>query len=400
MPKVAAKNESKVKEKVSVKGNKTTRKSTPKTVKKASKKSKKKHTAHFNALKKLGFFTLAEKRTLLTVRKCLPTGIPGLDVRSARDKEGTWGFPFGRQIEISGKPDSGKTSLLIQIASQAQKNGYTVLWIETEYSLNRKRAENLKAKLDEFFVSTPETLEKAIKVIQDAVLTVLPAEFNEVVPSGESKGLVVLFDSIGSTMTEAEANPKKDKTGIEKDSPPADFARRMSKFQRKFLRMSNERDIMVVYANKLTDKIGVTFGKRTTTYGGNAIRYHCALRFEAVYTGKIKDKSGKILGMTMKIANVKNKCEMPWQDVDNVEFYFDGGFNKSLSLLDALTYKGLIKKTGPKYSGCGLDGIRKSDFCKLVDNDESEMKKYTDMLTNIEMTDESSEEDAEDENNS
>jgi hypothetical protein len=208
-----------------------------------------------------------------------------------------------------------------------------------------------------------------------------PAQWDVMVPPGESNGLVILFDSIGATPTEAEVNPKKNVDGTEKESPPAEFARRMSKFQRRFLRMSSERDVLIVYSNKLTDKIGVTFGKRTTTYGGNAIRFHCALRFEVIYTGKLKDSKKSNVGMTMKIVNVKNKCEIPWQQADGIEYHFTDGFNSAFSLLQIMKDKKLVKKTGSKYKGpWGDEEMKRGEFMKYVKENPEKYDEFTKMI--------------------
>lgn len=133
-----------------------------------------------------------------------------------------------------------------------------------------------------------------------------------------------------------------------------------------------KRNVMIVYSNQLKDKIGVMFGKRTTTYGGNAIRYHAALRFECVMTGRIKGKGGDAEGITMKVDNQKNKCWLPYRKAEGIEFMFDGGFNYEQSLLMALESKGMVTKSGLKYKihplGNGFD-MRKADFINKLRGD-------------------------------
>jgi len=300
-------------------------------------------------LRKIGFFSLNDQKSLLTVRKCLPTGLADLDVISGRDINGVYGLPFGRQIEISGKPDSGKTSLLLEIGWNAQKAGHTVAWLETEHSLNRYRAECIGLDIEQLFVSTPEYLEQALKQMEKAVKLMESIDVTADPHISNEHGLVILFDSIAGTPTKAEVNVKQDKDGEDKESAMADFARRMSRFQRKFLRVAAERDALIVYSNQLKDKIGVTFGKRSVTYGGNAIRFHCAIRHEVSYTGRIKNEDGENIGMTMNVINVKNKILPPWQKVEGIELMFEDGFNEDFSLLQALVKKKKAKKIGPKY---------------------------------------------------
>jgi recombination protein RecA len=252
--------------------------------------------------------------------------------------------------------------MLIMIAAAAQRAGHDVIWIETEHSLNGSRADNLGVDLDTLWVTFPDYLEQGAERIEEAV--------NSMPKRGEkgynkNKGLVICFDSIAATPTQAEYDGKLT------DSQVAEFARLMFKFQRRMNGRIAKRNVMVVYSNQLKAKIGVMFGKKTTTYGGNAIRYHASLRFECVYTGKLKGKAkgAPIDGITMNVDNYKNKCFMPYKKLQGLEFSFSGGFNFAHCLLLALLEKGLVQKKGAKYTiyPLGKDvSMMKADFVKKV----------------------------------
>ena len=286
-----------------------------------------------------GFMLLTNPKTSLKVRKCLQTGIPALDAIAARDIHGVWGLPMGKQVEFAGSYDSAKTSTLIAIIAAAQKIGYKTGWEEFEHSLSRSRCENIGADIDKLWVDTPDHLELALENMQDVILK-MPKVGEQ--NYNENKGLVMVLDSIASAPTKAEVDGKVT------DSHIAEFARRMAQFQRMMNAAIGKRNVLIVYSNQLKDKIGVMFGKRKQTYGGNAIRFHCGLRFETVYTGKLK-KGNEINGITINYESVKNKVWMPYKKIENQEFYFDGGFNYEQSLIMALESKGAIVKKGSKY---------------------------------------------------
>jgi len=321
------------------------------------------------SLKKIGYKDLSDQSSSLLVRRCLPTGIPCLDVLSACDVDGVYGLPFGRQIEFSGKEDSGKTSIMLAIAASAQRQGYIVLWIETEQTLSKERAQVLGADIDYFLLDEPDYLEQAISRVKKAVEK-LP-QYDEKGYS-KNKGLVIFWDSIAATPTKAEYAPKKKKdVDEEKDSAMADFARKMSRFQRQMKKKIAKRNVMMIYANQIKEKIGVMFGSKTATYGGKALKYHCTLRFVITYTGKIKGKNNKPVGMTIKVDNIKNKCRMPFRGFEGLEFTFGGGFNYPQALLYALETLGYAKKEGPKYFVYPLGqeaSYKKSEFEKLIKN--------------------------------
>lgn len=326
-------------------------------------------------LRKLGFFQLNGEENFIKVRKCLPTGLPGLDVISARDIDGVYGLPFGKQIEISGTEDSGKTSLMLFIAAVAQALGHTVLWIETEDSIDEARARVFGANPEEFLLATPDYLEQTLSIIKKATLLISTYNSKSYKPNN---GLVIFWDSVAATPTKNEFKPKPSKEGEEEFSSKdamGEMARALSKYQRKIKRALSKRDVMIIYCNQLKDKIGVSFGEKLTTYGGRSLRYHCSIRIRTTYTGKIRstsgDDKGKPKGITIRIDNKKNKCLPPWGSVDDLEYDFTTGFNKDQALLYGLQNKGLAIKEGTKYVIHSLDTEKRftmKEFEKLLRN--------------------------------
>ena len=310
--------------------------------------------ALYKDLRDIGFFRLDGEENFLRVRKCLPTGIAALDLICARDQDGVYGLPFGKQIEISGKPDSGKTSLLLHIASQAQRIGHTVCWIETEDTLSEARAAVFGTDIEKFMLATPDYLEQALSMIKKIVLLVPKYDSREYTPN---KGMVIIWDSVAATPTKNEFTPKKGKEGEAEFSTSnvvAEFARIMSQYERKIKKRIAKRDVLIIYCNQLKDKIGISFGDKTQTYGGHALRFHCAIRMKSNYTGKLKstggDNKGQTIGITMKLENKKNKCLMPWGILEGIEYDFKRGFNIAQGLLYALEAKGFAKKKGSNYT--------------------------------------------------
>jgi recombination protein RecA len=61
----------------------------------------------------------------------ISTGSPSLDLAL-----GIGGLPRGRIIEIYGPESSGKTTIALSVAAQAQKEGGNVAFIDTEHALD------------------------------------------------------------------------------------------------------------------------------------------------------------------------------------------------------------------------------------------------------------------------
>ena len=63
--------------------------------------------------------------------ECIPTGALSLDLAL-----GIGGVPRGRVVEIFGPESSGKTTLALHIAAEAQRNGGTAAFIDAEHALD------------------------------------------------------------------------------------------------------------------------------------------------------------------------------------------------------------------------------------------------------------------------
>lgn len=305
------------------------------------------------ALAEYGYNLLTSDKNPMRVRRCLPTGIPALDVICCRDTNGVFGLPYGRQIEISGKPDAGKTSTALAIATSAQQQDQFTAWTESELELNEERAIQMGVDVSALPVTTPIYLEQSLYRIKKAVM-MLP-EYDSEQYDG-STGLVHLYDSVAAISTKAQmVNEEKRKEGEDATDQPALFASKMAKWQRIFKKILVRRDAIVVYTNHVMANIGVTFGKKTISYGGNALKYHCALRVEVTYTGKITT-GNDVVGITVNFNIVKNKHGDPFGKIGKVPFIFGHGFEQTECLLLALEHRKMLTKEGLKYR-INVDGI-------------------------------------------
>lgn len=89
----------------------------------------------------------------------ISTGSLGLDVAL-----GVGGLPRGRVVEVYGPESSGKTTLTLQVAAEAQKQGGTCAFIDAEHALDPTYAEKLGVNVDDLLVSQPDTGEQALEI--------------------------------------------------------------------------------------------------------------------------------------------------------------------------------------------------------------------------------------------
>jgi recombination protein RecA len=84
--------------------------------------------------------------------EAIPTGSLSLDIAL-----GVNGIPRGRIAEIFGPESSGKTTLCLHIAAEAQKLGGTVAFIDMEHALDPAYASRLGVDIEALLVSQPDT---------------------------------------------------------------------------------------------------------------------------------------------------------------------------------------------------------------------------------------------------
>jgi recombination protein RecA len=89
----------------------------------------------------------------------LPTGFDALDSALGG------GLPRGAIVELFGPSSSGKTTLALQIAAHAQKNGATAAWIDAEHVFDAPYASSLGVRVEELPLAQPDSAEQAMEIV-------------------------------------------------------------------------------------------------------------------------------------------------------------------------------------------------------------------------------------------
>ncbi len=264
---------------------------------------------------------------------------------------GVGGIPRGRVTEIFGPESSGKTTLALHVAANAQRGGGAAAYIDAEHALDVEYAKKLGVDVDNLLVSQPDTGEQGLEICEILVR------------SGAVD--VVVIDSVAALVPKAEIE------GEMGDSHMGLQARLMSQALRKLAGAINRSRTSVVFINQLREKIGIMFGNPETTTGGRALKFYASVRLDMRRLGPVKERE-MVIGNHVRVKVVKNKVAPPFRQAE-FDIMFDEGISRESLLVDIAAEAGIIEKAGAWYS-YGKDRIGQGrENAKLYLKDHAEL---------------------------
>ena len=275
----------------------------------------------------------------------ISTGSLGVDLAL-----GVGGLPRGRVVEIFGPESSGKTTLCLEAIAQCQKNGGICAFIDAEHAFDPVYARKLGVKVEELYLSQPDTGEQALEICDTLV---------------RSGGVdMVVVDSVAALVPKAEIE------GEMGDSHVGLQARLMSQALRKITGALSATGTTAIFINQLREKIGVFFGNPETTTGGKALKFYASVRIDVRRIETLKE-AGAPVGNRTRAKIVKNKMAPPFKQAE-FDIVYGKGISREGSIIDMGVETGIIRKSGSWFTygddqlGQGKENVRQF----LSDNPE------------------------------
>ena len=253
----------------------------------------------------------------------ISTGCLDLDIAL-----GVGGLPKGRIIEIYGPESSGKTTVALHVAAEAQKLGGAVAFIDAEHALDPSYARRLGVDTENLIVSQPDTGEQGLEIAEALVRS--------------SAIDVIVVDSVAALVPRAEIE------GEMGDSHVGLQARLMSQALRKLTGTIQKTGCIAIFINQLREKVGVMFGNPETTTGGRALKFYSSVRLDVRRIDSIK-QGESVVGNRTRVKVIKNKVAPPFKQAE-FDIMYNEGISRTGNIVDVGVKEGMVQKSGAWFS--------------------------------------------------
>jgi len=264
---------------------------------------------------------LLEGATAGQVTEWVPSGSPVLDAVLGG------GYPAGRIVEIFGPESNGKTTVALHALAETQAMGGIGVFLDAEHALDKRRAKSIGVDLKRLIYAQPETMESLFKYVEE-IISILKKK-------APDKLITIVWDSVAATPTESEIE------GEYGDAVMGIHARVMSQAFRKITGIISKYKVLFICINQVRDKIGgVSWGEKTSTFGGRALKFYSTQRLEVKRVSTLKGKVNgveKPVGISCQATVKKNKVAPPF-GVANFNILFRdeyGGIDPFGSVIEA-----------------------------------------------------------------
>lgn len=229
------------------------------------------------------------------VTEWIPTGSRWLDSIICRGKLA--GIPVGRITEIAGMESSGKSYMAAQVAANAQKQGFSVVYFDSESAIDPSFLENAGCDIDNLIYAQAASVEMVLETIE------------QLLTETDDKYLFV-WDSLAFTPSisdlEGDFNPQSSMA-----VKPRILSKGLSKLT---VPIANSNSVLLVL-NQLKTNITMNVAEAMTTPyftpGGKALAYSYSLRIwltkRKAKKSFIENDAGFRIGSEVKVKLEKSR---------------------------------------------------------------------------------------------
>lgn len=204
---------------------------------------------------------------------------------------GGTGIPLGKTIEIASESGVGKSTLLLHVSKNLCKQGYRVVWIDSEHATD----DDLLTKMGLMtYVNSG-----MFKIYQEDTFAAVEKILDSIIPTGQVPFIVI--DSLANITSESKtASTIYDKAVAKSidNLQVAGDARFQTLFMKKYKSMSSRNNVTIFFVNQIRQFIPTGYGQiaKAVHSGAKAVKYNMDCIIDLISAGKIKGKKHTING--------------------------------------------------------------------------------------------------------
>lgn len=248
----------------------------------------------------------------------LKTGMPALDSIIGG------GLPHGKIAEVYGLEQTGKTTLSLQIAANAQKNGLKVVWVDLENAYDRSYAESLGIDSKKLLMLKADYGEEAFTAIEMLVQ--------------DKEADLIIVDSVPALVTRSELEAEIGKPTM------GGQARLIAQALKRMIPALEKSGAVLLFINQLRVNIMGSQYDPYTRPGGKALKYYERTAIELKKRSSLK-KGDEFIGLNIQLRSVKSYSTSPFKKIE-MRLIFGRGFDVSYNEIEMAIEKGVVEKRG------------------------------------------------------
>jgi RecA/RadA recombinase len=252
------------------------------------------------------------------------------------------GVPKSGVAMLAGDSGFGKTFVALSAAIEFMKQGYTVMWFDTEFAINETTIRNFGLQK---YIDNHQFV-----LIGDMMIDTIKSSTVSIIDSIEKTDkLVIIIDSYAGLIT----NKNVDDALKEKDVVDLQTTKKKNEFMTIVNGLAAKKHVPVVVINHVYQEIGGMYPK-TIISGGTKVRYFSNSIMLMSSKAKVKDKDGNIVGALVTAVADKSRFA---KEQSRLKFYinYSQGLDRYFGMLDLLVDLEIIVKSGNRYMIPGDD---------------------------------------------
>ena len=265
------------------------------------------------------------------------------------------GFPLNKISEISGPPDSSKTTLMLNLIKN--NPDCVTAYLDTDKHMNYDYLETININTESMIISQPESAEQLLDIVEQ----LLNARAVD----------IIIIDSLANLVSKEELETSMKSKQVNNNI--------ITKTVQKLAAMAYKSDCAIILINQIRANLKEKWGK-TISIADRALNSYATIRLDIKQTNELH-KYDQIIGSRLKISVVKNKINLA-QGIQfiKINHYYNNGLDTTADLLDLACEAAIINKAGSwfNYGNIKLQG--KDNMIDLLDTD---LDLFSDILNKV-----------------